>query len=267
MTIHRLLITGAAGALGKQLRERLAGAYPVVRLSDVAPMDPARAGEEVMPCDLADAAAVDALCEGVDAIVHLGGQSTEAGWERIIQSNVLGAINLYESARKAKVDRVLFATSNHAVGMYRRSLTIDDTAIPRPDSRYGFSKAMGEQLATFYAYKFGVKAFSMRIGSCFPEPTNRRMLSTWMSYEDFVRLVQVGLTADYVNEIVYGISRNTRSWWDNSNAYRLGYDPQDDAETFAGKVAHIVSDDPLEEALVGGGYARPDFTGSLDAIP
>ncbi len=267
MSIKRLLITGAAGGLGKEMRRHLAGLYPVIRLSDIAAMAPAGKAEEVVQCDLADAGAVDALCRDVDAVLHLGGQSVEGDWPRVLNANLIGAINLYEAARKAGAQRVLFASSNHAVGLHRRSERLDHTAPCRPDTRYGLSKAFGEDLATYYAYKHGIKGFSMRIGSCFPEPVNRRMLSTWMSYDDFTRLIQVGLTADYTCEIVYGISRNTRAWWDNGNAYRLGYDPQDDSERFAAKVGDIVSDDPLEEAFVGGSYVKPDFTGDAAKIP
>lgn len=267
MSLNRVLITGAAGGLGKELRRRLQGAFPVLRLSDINAMEPAAAGEETMVCDLSDAARVEALCEGVDAIVHLGGHSVEGSWPAIMSANIAGAVNLYEAARKAGVKRILFASSNHAVGLYRRSEHVDHTAECRPDSRYGLSKAFGEDLARYYAYKHGILGFSMRIGSCFPEPVNRRMLSTWMSYADFTRLVMVGLQADYVCETVYGISRNTRAWWDNANAYRLGYDPQDDSEIFAAKVGEIVSDDPLEEAFVGGGYVKPDFTGDAALIP
>jgi uronate dehydrogenase len=267
MTINRLLITGAAGALGSDLRRRFAGQFPIVRLSDVAPMGPAGAGEEVMPCDLADAAATAALCRDVDAIVHLGGVSREADWPRIMAANIQGAVNLWEGARMAGVDRVLFASSNHAIGLYRRSQTIDHTAPPRPDSRYGLSKAFGEDTANLYAYKHGVRGFCMRIGSCFPKVTNARALSTWLSYPDFERLVRVGLTADYVFEIVYGVSRNTRSWWNNANAYRLGYDPQDNAEDFAPEFERVRGDKPLDEEFQGGSYTSPDFIGDADRIP
>lgn len=265
--IERILITGAAGALGREMRRRLKGRYPLIRLSDVQPMDPAEPGEEVVVCDLADGPGVEALCRGIDAIVHFGGYSKENDWPGILAPNILGAVHLWEGARKGAVDRVLFASSNHAIGLYRRSQRIDHAAPPRPDGRYGLSKAFGEDLACLYAYKHGVRGFSMRIGSCFPEPTNARALSTWLSYPDLERLVRVGLHADYVNEIVYGVSRNTRSWWDNANAYRLGYDPQDDAEAYAGKVEHVRSTNPLEEEFQGGVYVPPEFETDPALIP
>jgi uronate dehydrogenase len=265
--IHRLLITGGAGALGRVLREAWRGRYPVIRLSDIAPMAPAQDGQEVVVCDLGDAAAVAAICRNVDAIVHLGGQAVEADWQTINNANITGLINLYEGARLAGIKRVLFASSNHAIGLHRRSSRLDHHSPARPDSRYGLSKAFGEDMAQLYAYKHGIAGFCMRIGSCFPEPRDARMLSSWLSFADFTRLAAVGLSADYVYEIVYGVSRNPRSWWDNSNAYRLGYDPQDNAETFADKVGHIASGDPVTEAFQGGGFVPPDMTGKPELIP
>lgn len=261
MATKRVLITGAAGALGKELRRRLYGRYPLVRLSDMNAMEPARKGEEVAQCDLADAFAVDRICEGIDAIVHLGGQSVEAPWERVIQSNLIGCINLYEGARKAGVDRVIFASSNHAIGFYHRRQRLDHNSAAKPDSRYGVSKAFGEDLSRYYASKHGIRGLCLRIGSCFPKPINARFLSTWLSYDDFERLIEVGLNADYIYEIAYGVSNNTRSWWDNSRIEALGYRPKDNAETYAKEVEGIVMDNPIDEAHHGGQYCSPDFSG------
>jgi uronate dehydrogenase len=266
MALQRVLITGAAGNLGRVLRQRLRGSFPVLRLSDRDEMPPAEAGEEVVRCDLADAEAVKRLCEGVDAILHFGGRSLEGSWPQILSANIAGGINLWEGARLAGVERVVFASSNHVVGLYRRTEKFDHTVMPRPDGRYGISKAFGEDLASLYAYKHGIKAFCMRIGSCFEKPTNKRMLSTWLSFADFERLIRVGLTADYLFEIVYGQSRNTRSFWDNSNAYRLGYNPQDNAEAFAPEVEDKVSGNPLSDELQGGDFVPPDFSGNLDKL-
>jgi uronate dehydrogenase len=261
MTIQRLLVTGAAGNLGRMLRQRLRGAFPVVRLSDRDQMTPAESGEEVMRCDLSDAEATKRLCEGVDAILHLGGRSLEGSWPEILDANIVGAINLWEAARFSGVKRIVFASSNHVVGLYRRTESFDHRVPPRPDGRYGVSKAFGEDLASLYAHKHGIKGFCIRIGSCFEKPTNQRMLSTWLSFADFERLIRVGLTADYLFEIVYGQSRNTRAWWDNSNAYRLGYDPQDNAEVFAAEVAGKVSGNPISDDFQGGDFVPPDFSG------
>lgn len=256
----RLLITGAAGGLGGVLRERLRGRQPHLRLSDIAELGEAVEGEELVRCDLADAGAVRELCEGVDSIIHLGGQANEADWPVILHANIVGAINLWEGARIAGVERILFASSNHAIGLYPVTRTLDETTPPLPDSRYGLSKAFGEDLAALYAYKHGIAAFCMRIGSCFPEPRDERMLSTWMSYDDFVRLIDVGLTADYAYEIVYGVSANTRIRWDNRNAIRLGFAPQDDAEQFAPKQQGRIAGNPLADGRHGGGFVPPEFS-------
>lgn len=266
MAIERVLITGAAGALGRVLRAHLAGRYPLLRLSDIAPMDPAGPAEELVPADLADAAAVDRLLEGIQAVVHLGGHSVEGSWEQVLPANIVGCINLFEAARKAGTERVLFASSNHAVGFHRRWPATDHTAPPRPDSRYGVSKAFGEILARYYCDKHGIRAFCMRIGSCRAEPVDERQLSTWQSYPDFCRLVEVGLRAWYRYAIVYGVSANTRSFWDNRAAEALGYRPQDDAEAWAERLEGIKSPHLLDELFVGGPFCTPDFTGRIEDI-
>jgi uronate dehydrogenase len=260
MTPKRVLLTGAAGLLGGVLRRSLGGQFQL-RLADIVPLEATGEGEESIICDLADAAAVEAMCEGADAIIHLGGIPYETGWPELLRSNIIGTINLYEGARRAGVDRVLFASSNHATGMHPNDRILSGESPPRPDSRYGLTKAIGEDVAALYAYKHGIRSFCLRIGSCLPKPDNKRALSTWLSPADFVRLVQVGLTADYVHEIVYGVSRNTRSWWDNSAAFRLGYQPQDDAEIYAAEVGAIELKTELARNYQGGNFVPEEFSG------
>jgi uronate dehydrogenase len=264
--IDRLLITGAAGALGSVLRRHFAGRYPSLRLSDRVSLGEAGPGEELVVCELGDAAGVERLLEGVDACVHLGGQPVEAPWPVVHEANILGAINLWEAARKAGTRRIVFASSNHAIGFHPRSRKLDHQSPARPDSRYGLSKAFGEDLALYYANKHGISAMCIRIGSCREAPIDSRMLATWQSYPDFCRLVEVGLTAGLVYETVYGVSANPRSWWDNRNAERLGYRPQDSAEAWAAELEAVVSDQPLNERFQGGPFCSPDFTGDPDRI-
>ncbi|HEY4470633.1 MAG TPA: NAD(P)-dependent oxidoreductase, partial [Stellaceae bacterium] len=145
--MHRVLITGAGGGIGRSLRETLRGVYPVLRLSDRAPIAPARDKEEVDQTDIADMGAVEKMVAGVDGIIHLGGISGENTWENILHGNIIGLYNVFEAARRAGVKRIVMATSNHAVGFYPRAQTIDDRVVPRPDSRYGVSKAFSEALA------------------------------------------------------------------------------------------------------------------------
>ena len=167
--MHRVLITGAGGGIGRSLRETLRGVYPVLRLSDRVPLAPARDGEEVDQTDIADMAQVERMVAGVDGIVHLGGISGENTWENILQGNIIGLYNVFEAARRAGVKRIVMATSNHAVGFYPRAQTIDHRVVPRPDSRYGVSKAFSEALASLYADKHGIGFLCTRIGNFGPE--------------------------------------------------------------------------------------------------
>ena len=173
---------------------------------------------------------------------------------------------MFEAAHQAGADRVLFASSNHAIGFHHRTTRIDDKCEPRPDTRYGLSKAFCEDLGRLYAFKHGLKSFHLRIGSCFPEPVDARMLSTWLSYGDFCRLVDVGLQSDYLHEIVYGVSDNPQSFWDNGNATRLGYKPLDTAEDYRQQVAGIISHNAVAEALQVGGFPADEFTFDLAKI-
>lgn len=173
---HTLLLTGAAGGLGTALRERLKANCDVLRLSDVKPFGEAAAGEEIMLADLADAAAVDAMVKGADAIVHLGGVSVEGPFGPILQANILGMHNLYEAARRHGVGRIVFASSNHVTGFYRQGETITADHPPRPDGNYGLSKAFGEDLSRFYFDRYGIETACVRIGSSFPSP---RIAACW----------------------------------------------------------------------------------------
>lgn len=233
----RLLLTGAAGGLGQELRHRLPHYCDVLRLSDINDLGSAGEREELMPARLEDAAAVHQLLEGVDAVVHLGGVSTEQPWEPILQANIVGLYNLYEAARKQGVKRILFASSNHVTGFYRQDEVIDARDPMRPDGLYGLSKAFGESLSRFYWDRHGIETVCVRIGSSFPEPRNRRMLATWMSYDDLERLVVASLTAPVVgHSILFGISDNHTRFYDNKYGQHLGYRPQDSSEPFRAKV-------------------------------
>lgn len=229
----RLLLTGAAGALGRELRPRLKAHCERLRVSDIADLGVAAAGEELMPAALERADAMHALLEGVDAVVHLGGISVEGPFGPILQANIVGAYNLYEAARRQRVRRIVFASSNHVTGFYRQDEVIDATMPMRPDGHYGLSKAFGENLAQFYFDRYGIETVSLRIGSSFPEPKDRRMLATWMSFDDLERLVVASLTAPVVgHSVIYGMSDNSTTWWDNTPARHIGYRPQDSSEPF-----------------------------------
>jgi uronate dehydrogenase len=247
---NRILLTGAAGGLGKVLRESLRPFAHTLRLSDIADMAPACGPhEEVQRCDLADKAAVDHLVQGVDAIVHFGGISTERSFEEILGPNICGVFHIYEAARRHGVKRVIFASSNHTIGFYRQDEVIDAAVVRRPDSYYGLSKSYGEDMASFYFDRYGIETVSIRIGSSFPEAQNRRMLSSWLSYDDLTQLIERGLfTPNVGHTVVYGASNNTKVWWDNRLANHLGYAPKDSSEPFRSDVEaqpQPAADDPV----------------------
>lgn len=253
---NRLLLTGAAGGLGKVLRERLRPFANIIRLSDISPMAPAEGPhEEVVPCDLSDKAAVHALCEGVDAICHFGGVSVERPFEEILEANIKGVFHIYEAARRHGIKRIIFASSNHVIGFYKQTETIDAHAPRRPDSYYGLSKSYGEDMATFYYDRYGIETVSIRIGSSFPEPANRRMMSTFLTYEDLTDLIGRSLfTPNVGHTVVYGMSDNRDIWWDNRLAAHLGFKPQGSSEPFREKVEAqppVAADDP--NAIYQGG--------------
>jgi uronate dehydrogenase len=240
-----LLLTGAAGGLGRELRPRLRRRVRLLRLSDIAAMAPAEAGEEVVVAALEDAAAVDRIVGGANAIVHLGGISTEGPFEPILQANIVGSYHLYEAARRHGVRRVVYASSNHVTGFYRQDEVVSPLAAVRPDGNYGLSKAFGENVARFYFDRYGIETVCLRIGSSFPEPRNRRMLATWLSYDDLERLVVAALTAPVVGfSIVYGMSDNRTTWWDNTPARHIGYRPADSSEPFR---ARLEAKEPLPD--------------------
>jgi uronate dehydrogenase len=268
--MERILITGAAGTIGCALREGLRGAYPVLRLSDIVPLGEAGPGEELAPADLRDLAQIEAAMAGVDAVVHLGGMSVENAWEIVHDANILGCYHVFEAARRQGVKRVVFASSNHAIGFHRRSERIDDSAMFRPDGNYGLSKLFGEGLGRLYADKHGIACVCLRIGSWQPKPKDLRMLSTWLSPRDGIHLIRRALDAPDVHfEIVYGVSANDRNWWDNPGGARIGFAPQDNAEDHAEELEAVMApeDEPeVERAFHGGPFCAMGFSGDLSKI-
>jgi uronate dehydrogenase len=236
----RVLITGAAGLIGREARARLAGRYDLMRLTDIAAMDPAGPGEECVIADLTDLPAMERLMDGIDCVVHLGGMSVELkekAWETALPANIAGTYNVYEAAHRAGVRRVVYASSHHAVGYHRRARTLDASVVPRPDSFYGVSKVAGEALGRLYADKFGMSVVNLRIGACREKPTDLRHLSVWISLRDMVELLRCSIEAPLLHHVIaYGQSANTRAIWDNHEAAVLGYRPVDNAEDHAAEV-------------------------------
>jgi hypothetical protein len=268
--VPTILITGAAGQIGTMLRSRLARSGRVLRLLDIAPLEPPPGpGEEAVTASVTDLPALRRACDGVDAIVHLGGIATEGPWTAILDVNINGTYAVFEAARLAGVPRVVFASSNHAVGFSPRvSFPVPDYAYPAPDTYYGVSKAAGEALAALYARKHGLDAVCVRILSCFDRPRDRRMLATWLSPDDAGRLFEACLSAPAPGfRVIYGVSANTRGGWVSLDEARtLGYEPLDDAEAYAADFpaesdpaeSDPGHDDPLLRYL-GGQFTFPAF--------
>ncbi|QCI98079.1 NAD-dependent epimerase/dehydratase family protein [Agrobacterium larrymoorei] len=256
--LKTLLLTGAAGGVGKAIRPHLKGLAEKVVLSDLVEVTDLAPHETFIKCELSNRAEVDAAVAGVDGIIHLGGISVERPFELILKGNIEGVYNLYEAARHNGKPRIIFASSNHTIGFYRRDEKLDRDSPVRPDSLYGVSKCFGENLASFYFDKFGQETLSVRIGSCTPQPTTTRMLATWLSVEDLTLLCARAFEAPRLgNAIVYGASNNAESWWDNCKASFLGWQPKDSAaEWRAELLAEIGAEDPKDPAVIyqGGGF-------------
>ncbi|WP_321798997.1 NAD(P)-dependent oxidoreductase [Caballeronia sp. J97] len=264
----RLLLTGAAGGIGRAIRHRVAEFARRVRISDLPGAAPGDAAphEEIVPCDLADRQAVDALAKDCDAIIHLGGVSVERPFEEILEANIKGVFNLYEAARRQSVRRIVFASSNHVTGFYRQDERIDADARKRPDGYYGLSKSFGEDMAQMYFDRYGIETVSIRIGSVFPEPKDRRMMASWMSYDDFHALLRRSLfTKDVGHTIVFGMSANAHTWWDNRCAAHLGFIPRDSSEQFRDKIEATPPPEPTDPVAVlqGGTFTT---TGPFDPV-
>jgi uronate dehydrogenase len=201
-----------------------------------------------------------ALMKDVDAVVHMGGVSTEQAWDPILASNIVGMVNLYEAARLQGTKRIVFASSNHVTGFYRQDEVVNTKMPPKPDGFYGLSKAFGEDLAELYWARWGIETVSLRIGSSYVEPKDRRMLATWLSFDDLERLVVSALTAPIVGHtIIYGMSDNQTTWWDNTHAKHIGYRPLDSSDVFRSSVeARQTTIDGNDKAAIyqGGAFVK-----------
>jgi uronate dehydrogenase len=268
--VPTILITGAAGRIGNMLRPRLASPGRTLRLLDVAALTPGP-GEEAIRASITDMAAMTAACQGVDAVIHLGGIASEAPWPEILEVNIHGTYVVFEAARRAGVPRVVFASSNHAVGFTpREDFPVPDYAFPAPDTYYGVAKAAGEGLAAMYYHRYGLDAVCVRILTCFERPPSIRGLATWLSPDDAGRLFEACLTAPSPGfRVVFGVSANTRGAWVSLDEARaLGYEPRDDAEVYAAEViAEHGEPDPAGPVFryLGGEFTMPDFDAEIPA--
>ena len=245
---RRILFTGAAGNLGRRLRPHLQQFADVVRLADLAPVGDAQPHEEIVRCDLADRDGVMAMCEGVDAILHFGGVSTEEEFAPIMQANILGMANLYEAVHKLGIRRVVFASTNPTMGMYKTTDQVDAGMPTRPDGYYGISKVFGESLSRYYWDRFGIETVCIRIGYCWEEATNYRQMVTWLGLDDLVQLLWRALLTPRVGHtITFGISDNDGRWWDDRHAAHLAYKPVQSSRQFTHKIPQTVNWEDMQD--------------------
>lgn len=260
---RKVLVTGAAGVIGRIVCPGLAARGWKVRGLDRVPLDGVDGlADPPIVADVTDATAVRTAMAGMDAVVHLAQNAGEAPFEEILPS-MDGTFQVFDAARREGGVRIVYASSNHAVGYTPRSELAPVDLLPRPDTYYGVSKVFGEALGRLLVDRYGLEVVCLRIGSWKQYPETVRELSTWISPADGVRLVAAALTApDVTFEVVYGISANTRAWWDLAPARALGYLSVDDAEDYADRVPGA-GDEPDESApewaRMGGQYAGPAF--------
>lgn len=260
----KVALSGAGGNMGKILRARLLERGVDLRSAGgLRPLEPLVAGEDLMHGDLRDPAVVDRLLTGVDVLIHLAGTSVERPLPEIIENNLRALVEVYEGARRHKVRRIVFASSNHAFGMYSVNDKLSLDAPYRPDGFYGLSKVWGEALARMYWDKHGIEGVSVRIGTCMGKPpADFRQLSTWLGQEDLMQLIMQCITAPDIGYLaVWGVSNNTRSYWSNAGAEHFGYEPRENAEDYAEEILKRPNPlDPTAQKYQGGAFVTLDFT-------
>jgi uronate dehydrogenase len=255
------LLTGASGQLGRVLARRLGERGWQLRMTDSRPFpDPVPPGATFFEMPLEDKEAVIEATAGCGIILHYGGISTEQSFEEIIGPNYRGTFHIYEAARRHRA-RVVFPSSVHVVGLYERTERLDQDCALRPDGNYGLSKAYGEMLARLYWDKHEVESVVVRIGSTLPEPTDRRFLSTWLSHDDFISLMQCCVDAEHVGlTVIWGASNNRLSFWRDDGRARIGWEPKDSSDGFIERLQGIVTTDAIAESLQGGRFVTVDYT-------
>ena len=272
MRPKRLLLTGAAGEIGRVLRPVLLGAAHQLRSHDLRPVADPAPGEEVMSGDLTAPGAAEAAVAGVDCVVHLAGIPRETGGtpEQILAANIVGTQRVFEAARLAGVRRFVFASSNHVIGFYRAEQAVGTVEPARPDGHYGVSKVFGEAMGRLYADKHGMEVAALRIGAFRERPGNSRELGAWISHRDMAQLVRRCVEAPPFHFLVlYGISANKRALWGGDAAARthIGYAPQDDAEAFARELeGKPAPGGALASRFHGGSVCALGFSGDPEKI-
>ncbi len=257
----RVALTGAAGAIGQVLRPRLLAHGIALRSSALDPLTPLTEAETVCHGDLRDPAVVDQTLAETEMLIHLAGTSVEKPLPEIIENNLVALHEIYQGARRHNLRRVIFASSNHVIGMTPVGVKLALDCLLRPDGLYGLSKIWGEAMGRLYWDKYGLESVCLRIGSALPRPTEPRHLSTWLGHDDLEHLILRAIEMPDLGFLtVWGVSANTRSWWDNTLAAPLGYQPRQNAEDYAAEI--LARPDPLSPVgrqFQGGSFAAHDY--------
>jgi len=247
--MKKILLTGAAGRIGSVLREGLSDLDCHLRLSDQRPIE-TQPNEDFVKADLSDPKQVAPLLAGMDCVVHLAGFPNEANFGKILRDNLVTSYNIFEAARKQRVSRVIFASSNRVTSFYESQTKVSTDMPLRPDGLYSVSKGFGELLGRLYSDKYGLSVACLRIGSFYQKPMEKRHLKTWISHKDMIHLIKCCIEAPSYDHItLYGVSNNTRNQWVSPDAEKIGYQPQDNAEDFADALS-----DRSEEKFQGGKF-------------
>lgn len=254
-----VLITGAAGAIGTALRHGLRAGWSHLRLTDSRPIKDPALNEEPVVADISDRPAIERMMRGVSAVVHLTGVGADYSLEDLFRVNVRGVFDVFECSRLAGVQRIVYASSNHAFGCYPITERVTPEMPPRPDSLYGAFKVYGETILREYFDRHGIRSVSIRIGTYRTLPIDQRSLATWLSPGDVARLVNASLRhQDPGCLVVNGYSANTRIKIADTNWDFLGYAPKDNAEDHIEmlRAQGVDVDGPWEWAEHGGSHAR-----------
>jgi uronate dehydrogenase len=243
--IEKIVLTGAGGRLGSYLRDPISKLCKNLVSTDIKKnIGPLYENEKFIQADLSNFDEINPIIENASMVCHFGAIVDELPFDKLLGPNYIGSYNIWESSRRHKVKRVIYSSSMHAVGMYPKTMTLKTDTPHRPDSFYGLAKCFTEDLAKMYFEKNKIEAVCLRIASCAPV-NNARSLSSWLSYNDLIKLVIKSIDTPYTGyTVIYGISNNDRKNVDNSNASHIGYIPEDNAEIFA---AEILQKDLTEE--------------------
>jgi uronate dehydrogenase len=255
---ERWAVTGAAGTIGRALRQHLAAlSYELVSI-DVSDVSPVAASERIVRVDIGDLAGLEAAFEGCTGVVHLAGIADEADFHDLATVNIVGTYHVLEAARRAEVSRVVYASSNRVTGFYDTNTMVDETMPPRPDGFYGVSKVAGEALCRLYADKFALSTIALRIGSYERTPGSAREMHTWLSPDDALRAFDAAMITDQKHAVFYAVSHNAERWWGLDAGHESGFTPRDDAAEHGA----FPSQTAIEPQ--GGPYATVDY--SLDRM-